>query len=328
VPRLALDRSGEIFVAHPGLTLAGRRSIGCPAGTMKRASVHETKLPGEGQLAARLDRAFKTAWRSYRRAFLRCRKKLSRATVHELRVETRRLLALVELYDPSLTGEAPVEISLSVKPPFKTSGRLRDTQVMLANVEQRRRRFPETRHFRKELLRREKHLRRQLERKLRRTRLKSLKRRLDALSRGLRTGLRQAGGRHRAWGRLLKGVDRAFAGAVANRRSITLTKPRTVHRTRVAFKKFRYLVEQLRPWIPRAGAGRPGQLRRYQKLMGDIQDCETLLAALDKFMREEKSETRRLRKFRTKVERDHARLMARYLRHADELFSFWNSAGA
>ena len=60
--------------------------------------------------------------------------------------------------------------------------------------------------------------------------------------------------------------------------------------------------------------------------MGDIQDCETLLAALDKFMRKEKSEARRLRKFRAAVKRDHARFLARYLRRADELFSFWEPA--
>ena len=84
------------------------------------------------------------------------------------------------------------------------------------------------------------------------------------------------------------------------------------------------MVEQLRPLIPGLAGGLPGKLRGHQKLMGDIQDCETLLAALDKFMREEKSEARRLRKFRAAVKRDHAMLMARYLRRADELLSFWN----
>jgi CHAD domain-containing protein len=292
---------------------------------MNKASVNKMKLPGEGQLAARLDRAFKSAWRSYRRAFKRCQKKVSRTTVHQLRVETRRLLALVDLFDPSPAGEAPVRISLSFKPPFKTSGRLRDTQVMLGNVEQRLGRFPETKRFKKELVRREKRLSRQLERKLRRTRLKLLKDRMDALRKELRAGVKQADGRHRAWVSLLKGVDRAFANAVARRRSIAPTKPRAVHRTRVAFKKFRYLVEQLRPLMPRAAGGSPGKLRGYQKLMGEIQDCETLLAELDKFMREEKSEARRLRKFRAAVKRDHALLMARYLRRADELLSFWDS---
>jgi hypothetical protein len=62
--------------------------------------------------------------------------------------------------------------------------------------------------------------------------------------------------------------------------------------------------------------------------MGDIQDCEMLLAALDRFMCEEKSEARRLRKFCIAVKRDHAMLMARYLQRADELFSFWKPAVA
>ena len=285
-------------------------------------------LPGEGQLAARLDRAFKSAWRSYRRAFKQCQKKLSRANVHRLRVETRRLRALMDLSDPLLPGDAPFKISLSFKTPFKASGRLRDTQVMLGNVERRPGRFPETKGFKKELRRREKRFGRQLERKLRRTKLKPLKNRMDALRRELRAALKPTEGRHRAGVCLLKSVDRAFANVVARRRSITPKNPHATHRTRIAFKKFRYMVEQLRPLMPRMAGGPRGKLRGYQKLMGDLQDCETLLAALDKFMREEKSEARRLRKFRAAVKRDHARLLARYLRRADALFSFWNPAGA
>jgi len=290
---------------------------------MSKAAMKEIRLPGEKQLAVRLDGAFKSAWRSYRWAFKRCQKKLSRTTVHQLRVETRRLLALVDLFDPSLTGEAPVKISEFFRPPFKTSGRLRDTQVMLGNVEQRSGRFPETKRFKKELLRQEKRLGRQLDRRLRRTRLKPLKNRMDALRKELRAAVRETAGCHRAWVGLLKSVDRAFANAVARRRSIASTRPQAVHQTRVAFKKFRYMVEQLRPLMPRAAGGSAGKLRGYQKLMGDVQDCEMLLAALDEFMRGEKSEAGRLREFRASVKRDHATLMARYLRRADELLSFW-----
>jgi CHAD domain-containing protein len=291
---------------------------------MNSTLMDRMKLAGEGQLTSRLDRAFKSAWRSYRRAFKRCQKKLSRATVHQLRLETRRLLALVDLFDPLLAGEAADRVSQLLKPPFKTSGRLRDAQVMLCDVERRLRRFPDAKRFQKELLRQEKRLGRQLERKLRRTRLKPLKNRMDALRKELRAAVKQAGGRHHARVRLLKGMDRAFANVVARRRSIAPAQPQAIHRTRIAFKKFRYMVEQLRPLIPGPAGGLPGKLRGHQKLMGDIQDCETLLAALDKFMREEKSEARRLHKFCAAVKRDHAMLMARYLRRADELFSFWN----
>ena len=290
---------------------------------MNNALVDKMTLPGEGQLAARLDRAFKSAWRSYRRAFKRCQKKLSRATVHQWRVETRRLLALMDLFDPLLAGDAPVKISCCFKLPFKTSGRLRDTQVMLCDVKRQLRQFPDAKRFRKELLRREKRLGRQLERKLRRTKLKPLKNRMDALRKELRAAVRQAEGRHHAWVCLLRSVDRAFVIAVARRRSIAPARPQAIHRTRIAFKKFRYMVEQLRPLMPGLAGGLPGKLRGHQKLMGDIQDCETLLAALDKFMREEKSEAGRLRKFRAAVKHGHAMLVTRYLRRADELFTFW-----
>jgi len=295
---------------------------------MNRVPLNRTRPADEDQLASRVDRSFKSAWRSYRRAFKRCQKKLSKATVHQLRVETRRLLALVDLFDPLLAGDAADRVSRLFKQPFKASGRLRDAQVMLCDVERRLGRFPDAKCFKGELLFREKHLGRQLERKLRRTRLKPLKNRMNALRKELRVAVKRAEGRHGAQVRLLKSVDLAFANVVARRRSIVPVEPHTVHRTRVAFKKFRYMVEQLRPLMPRLAAGSPGRLRGYQKLMGDIHDCETLLAALDKFMREEKSEARRLRKFRAAVKHDRTVLLARYLRRADELFSFWQPAFA
>ena len=290
---------------------------------MNQAVVDKKMLAGESRLGSRLDRTCKTAWRAYRRAFRRCQKRLSKGTIHQMRVETRRRLALVDLFDPLLAGGAADKISRAFKQPFKTSGRLRDTQVILGEVERRLDRFPEAKRFKKELLRRQKRLSRQLERKLRRTRLKPLRNRMDALRKELRDAVQRPDQRRRAWVRLLQSVDRAFANVVARRRSIVPTEPHATHRTRIAFKKFRYMIEQLRPLMPGLAAGPPVKLRDYQRLMGDIQDSETLLAALDRFMREERAEARRLRKFRTAVKSDHATLMARYLKRADELYSFW-----
>jgi CHAD domain-containing protein len=293
---------------------------------MGHMPVNEMKLAGAGRLNSRLDQTFKSAWRSYRRAFKRCQGKLSRGTVHQLRLETRRLLALVDLFDPLMAEDAAGKVSRLFKPPFKASGRLRDVQVMLCDVERRLRRFPDAKRFKKELLRREKRLGRQLERELQRTRLKPLKNRMDALRKELRGTVKKADGRHRAWVCLFRGMDRAFANVMARRRGIAPMHPQAIHRTRIVFKKFRYMVEQLRLLVPGLAGGSSGRLRGHQKLMGDIQDCETLLAALDKFMRKEKAEGRRLRKFRAAVKRDHDRFMARYLRRADELFAFWKPA--
>jgi len=274
-------------------------------------------------LALRLDRAFKSAWRSYCQAFKSCQKKLSRKTVHQLRVETRRLLALVDLFEPLLDKDRADKVSRLFKPPFKSSGRVRDMQVISGNVEGRLRRFPEAKRFSKELLRRKKRLCRRLEQRLCRTRLKPLKNGMNALRKELCAAVKPARGHPDAGVRLRKGVDRTFANVVALRRHISPARPSAIHRTRIALKKFRYMAEQLQTLMPGVAGRLPGKLRGYQKLMGDIQDCETLLAALDKYLREDKDEIRRLHKFRASVKREHAARMARYLRRADELFAFW-----
>jgi CHAD domain-containing protein len=193
----------------------------------------------------------------------------------------------------------------------------------LSDVERWLDRFPKAKPFKKDLLRREKRLSRQLERKLRHTRLKPFKNRLDALRKELCAAVKQPDGRRRARTRLLKSVDRAFANVMACRRRIEPANPHTVHRARIAFKKFRYMVEPLQPLLSPPARALPGKLRRYQKLMGNIQDGEMLLAALDKFMREEKTEATSLHNFRATVKRAQAMFMARYLRQADDLFSFW-----
>jgi len=280
-------------------------------------------LTAQNRPGPRLDRACKLVWRSYRQAFRQCQRKQSRANVHQLRVETRRLLALVDLFEPILGGGAAERIRRDFKSPFKLSGRLRDTQVMLCDVKRLLGRFPEAKQFGKELLRREKRLSRQLERELRRIRLKALKSRMGALREQLRAVALPAAG-NLIPVRLLKGVGAAFANAVARCRGVALTKPRAVHRTRIAFKKFRYMVEQLRPLMLQLGGVSRERMRAYQALMGDIQDCEMLLAALEDFMREEKAKAGSLRKFRAAIKLNRTRFMARYLPRADELYSFWN----
>jgi CHAD domain-containing protein len=290
---------------------------------MNNVSEKQAARAGQVQSPARLDETFRRTWRSYRRTFKRCRKKLSGTTVHQWRVETRRLVALVELFNPLLGGEAADEIFRLCKRSFKASGQLRDTQVMLRDVARQLRRFPEAKGFQKDLRCREKNLEKLLARKIQPRRLKPLKRRMDAFRKQLRAAGKQAGWRRRASLRLRQSVDEAFAAVVARRRAITPGKPRAIHRTRVAFKKFRYMIEQLQPLLPALPGDRRGKLREYQKLMGDIQDCKTLLATLNDFARREKSSARALRAFRLAVQRDHARLVARYLRRADELFSFW-----
>ena len=118
-------------------------------------------------------------------------------------------------------------------------------------------------------------------------------------------------------------MNRAFRRTCALRARIKPDDTTTIHHTRVAFKHFRYMVEALAEHMPAATRERLAALRRYQTMMGDIQDSVVLLAALDKFLRKQAVPPQSARRFREQLLRRRQRLIQVYLRAADELLAFW-----
>src|SRR5262249_23013376 len=83
-------------------------------------------------------------------------------------------------------------------------------------------------------------------------------------------------------------ADAAFATVVERWRVIDRSDPRLIHRTRVAFKKFRYLVESLPPELTSYCASDLRKLARYQRRMGNVQDFEVLLQSVQSFTQHHK----------------------------------------
>src|SRR6185369_589719 len=63
---------------------------------------------------------------------------------------------------------------------------------------------------------------------------------------------------------LLASVDGAFAKALHLRQNIRATDTETIHRTRVAFKKVRYMIEILADYLPLADDKLLVAMHRYQ----------------------------------------------------------------
>ena len=97
-----------------------------------------------------------------------------------------------------------------------------------------------------------------------------------------------------------------------------------MHRTRVAFKKFRYMVESLSPAMIDLGKPHLRRLSVYQRRMGRLQDLEILQACLADFVRIHPRVATMLKGFGHYLCRRHARVLRECLNHADDLFSFWN----
>jgi CHAD domain-containing protein len=83
---------------------------------------------------------------------------------------------------------------------------------------------------------------------------------------------------------VLAGVAaKKYLRVAARGRKLTAGDTRTIHRLRVAFKEYRYVMEALLPVFPGMGKPHLKAMNAFQDRMGEIQDIEVLIAAVGKF---------------------------------------------
>jgi len=121
---------------------------------------------------------------------------------------------------------------------------------------------------------------------------------------------------------LLGSIGRAFERTKYLKDRIDPHDTHSIHYTRIAFKKFRYMIEALAGQASRA-KGLLERLRQYQGRMGDIQDAEVLLRSFEKFFRKQKTEVGPARQFAKASLQRRRELIRKFLASADELMEFW-----
>ncbi len=235
----------------------------------------------------RLRQHFRTllssSWGEFRESFKRCRTKFSESSVHQLRVESRRLQALLGLLE-TLVGQEPIAPAhRRVKKVLRRFARLRDTQVLRLQVEQKLRTYPEAKVFRNALREREQRLIRKVGGRIRRVRLGEIKAGIAAADREGRRVLAEEGRQAQHWKELLGVLGQTVARVVFLRERCRTDDVQTIHRLRIGFKRFRYTIELLQPVLPGVTKSEIHKLRAVQNRLGAIQDADVLLAAIDKF---------------------------------------------
>ena len=257
----------------------------------------------------------------YGKRLRRCQKKFSAKAVHDSRVETRRLLSLVELLGPFLPAGRLRKAERALKRHLDTFDELRDAQVQLAELKELTRPFPAARLFRSYLLKRESRLTDRTRRQIRRVKARRLTGLLADCGDHVELALRNSAPAHAA--RLLAGsVQRAFERTRQFKKRIDARDTRTIHRTRVAFKKLRYMMETLAEFSPRITAGLLEEMHDYQTMMGHVQDAEVLLQAWERFRDKQQLEPADVRPFQLELTRRRRRLVEIYLKAAGRLERF------
>jgi CHAD domain-containing protein len=278
------------------------------------------ELPAE--LARHLARLLKRTRRRYRKRLARCQENFSEGAVHELRVETRRALALLDLVQALEVGTSLKKRRKNLKNRLDAFDDLRDAQVGLLILKLLVLKCPEAREFETFLRKRERNLVAQLRREIKTLKPRRVERMLKALEKDVAAARGESAGPAVAIAALSKPLNAAFQRAATLRKRVRRTDSETIHRTRIAFKSFRYLCELLQPFLPWLTARRLRAMHAWQTRMGDIQDTEVLLAQMERTVKHGDVSLQAVKRLHAALARRLVVLVNRFMRTAGQLEDF------
>jgi len=270
-------------------------------------------------------RSLQKQWKRYRKELKRCQKKFSEKAVHNSRVAARRLLATIELLEGFLQPEIIKKARCLIKTHLDIFDELRDTQVQLVAVNSLQATFPPARTFCEWLQKRETRFRKQACDCVKRSRTRPLAKLIAASEEAYKKQLKKRSAEE-ATQILLRAIKKAFTRTSRFKQRIRTDQPKSIHRTRVAFKQFRYMVELLADQL-NPDEKVLAEMQHYQTMMGDIQDAEVLLQSFDKFVRKKNIRMAAAIQLREDLVRRREWLIKVYMDAAGQLREFWPIEG-
>jgi CHAD domain-containing protein len=275
-----------------------------------------------GEVEHILINALDQRWKDYRIQSKTCRREFSEEAVHDLRIATRRFLAVLDIVRGVVDPQPRIQKARRFfKDQIDELDELRDVQVMLLELEENIPEVPEIVLFESPLQKREKRLLSAARRIARDADLSGIRKRVDKI----RTELEiQTEDEEFVLG-LLRAIDNAYARVRQAYDQIEPRKPATIHALRLAFKKFRYMVEILSALLPAPPEDYFKHMHDYQSAMGDVRDLSVFQAALAEFI-EEGNAVLDAKPILRYFERQLAQRVSNFMEDKGEVHTFWRAA--
>jgi CHAD domain-containing protein len=263
--------------------------------------------------------ALENKWRSYRAELKRCRAEFSNEAVHDLRVATRRMLALIQLLNSIAPQPRFRKMIRTFKAQLDEFDDLRDTQVILATLSEILPGLPQLQGFQKHQQTAEEKMLGILHKKIKKFDTSKITKRIQKTRASMAAEVRDD-----TQTKTLQAVDDAYLLTRQRLSGVDPARSATIHRVRIAFKSFRYMVEMISPLVKDFPENNFKQMDGYQSLMGEIQDAEVFIRTLAAFSKDvsfpEPDPVHHYDECR------HAESISAYLAAMDQLDAFWRLA--
>ncbi|HLO32670.1 MAG TPA: CHAD domain-containing protein [Anaerolineales bacterium] len=247
-----------------------------------------------------------------------CRDDFSKDAVHDLRTSLRRLLAALQVVAFFTSRSRAQKLSDRLEEQLDDFSDLRDLQVLLDKVSENINTLPELEPFQDYLEKHEKRKQRAGEKHVKNFKLGGINKRLLKIRQAVEDLSAQE-----LDDKLPQAVDEAYLTVMQRYGEIDPAQLVTIHHLRVAFKKFRYMVETIYPCLPGFPDAQLKRMHDYQTQMGDIHDLQVLLETLAQFAEGNDSyDPRSVRRFYEQVL---AKLLSAYVKNKEEVTTFWRA---
>jgi len=223
--------------------------------------------------------ALETRWETYRSELDNCSSEFTEDTVHDLRVATRRIMALIQLLYSVSPHPRLKKMARAFKAQLDEFDDLRDTQVILGELSGILQELPQLEEFEQHLHSHEEQMLQDLQSKLEELDISKI----SGWIRKTRNTLEEETDNDLE-AQILDAVDDTFLVVRQRLGWVDPSRSATIHRVRVLFKAFRYMVEIVHPLVKDFPSATLKQMNDYQTLMGNIQDAEVFSATLADFM--------------------------------------------
>ena len=283
-------------------------------------SISETKDNASTSIESQpLLEALDQRWKNYRAELKRCRAEFSNEAVHDLRVAARRMLALIRLLNSISPRPRLQKLNRAFKDQLDEFDDLRDTQVILAEISETLQELPQLQKFQDHMQTVEKGLLKTLRKKLKVIDLFDVSKRIRRMRESLKTESNSD-----LVLQILQVVDDAFLITKQRENWINPAQAATIHRVRIAFKSFRYMVEIIDPLLKDFPSENLKRMNDYQTLMGEIQDLEVIMQTLaDAPVHVSSFDPEPVRSY---YERRHAEAISAYIEDMNQINTFWRPA--
>lgn len=260
-------------------------------------------------------------WNDYYAELKLCRRETSKEVIHDLRVATRRLLSVIELLRAIAPQPRLQRLRKLLKDQLERFEELRDIQVMVVEVSENLKELPEAAPFLAYLQKQEKKFLRTAKRQVAVLKPGNLIKRISTIRKSV---VRLSDGSDDINSSLLETVDDAFGLVLHRSGMLDQSRTASIHRLRIAFRQFRYLVEIIHPALPSYPRDELGALHEFQGTMGDIQDIEILLNILAEFSEKEPSYD--LEPVHRYFQQRHSEAVHLFFQGAARVKTFWRSS--